>query len=125
MRQFNLDEYLKNPNRKVVTRTGEDVRIICINKKNNDDFPIVALIHEAKRNVESIYTFALNGKTWVDVECDTDLFFAPVKHEGWINLYHCCGCSTDKRVYTTEQDAKDAGFFDETYITTIKIEWEE
>lgn len=28
MRQFNLEEYLKNPNQKIVTRTGIPVRII-------------------------------------------------------------------------------------------------
>ena len=28
MKQFNLDEYLKNPNRKVITRDGHDVRIV-------------------------------------------------------------------------------------------------
>ena len=41
MRPFNLKEYLKNPNRKVVTRAGKDVRIVCIDK-TLDDHPIVA-----------------------------------------------------------------------------------
>ena len=29
MRQFDLDKYLKNPNRKIVTRDGKSVRIVC------------------------------------------------------------------------------------------------
>ena len=29
MKQFNLDEYLANPSKKVVTSDGESVRIIC------------------------------------------------------------------------------------------------
>ncbi len=29
MEQFNLEEYLKNSNRKVVTRDGKSVRIVC------------------------------------------------------------------------------------------------
>lgn len=33
MIQFNLKEYLKNPNRKVITRDGRDVKIIRIDKK--------------------------------------------------------------------------------------------
>lgn len=32
MKQFNLDEYLKNPQKKVITREGLSVRIICTNK---------------------------------------------------------------------------------------------
>ena len=40
MKQFDLQEYLKNPSRKVVTRDGRDVRIICT---NYDSFsPIIA-----------------------------------------------------------------------------------
>ena len=31
MKQFDLQEYLKNPSRKVATRDGRDVRIICTN----------------------------------------------------------------------------------------------
>lgn len=34
MEQFNLDEYLKNPDRKIVTRDGcYAVRILCTDKK--------------------------------------------------------------------------------------------
>ena len=29
MKRFSLDEYLKNPSKKVVTRMGRKVRIIC------------------------------------------------------------------------------------------------
>ena len=42
MKQFNLDEYLENPSRKVITRDGKNARIICTDAKNN--YPIVALI---------------------------------------------------------------------------------
>lgn len=31
MEQFSLEEYLENPERKVVTRDGRNVRIICSN----------------------------------------------------------------------------------------------
>lgn len=34
MRQFDLDEYLKNPNRKVVTRDGRSVRIVCTDMRS-------------------------------------------------------------------------------------------
>ena len=42
MEKFNLEEYLKNPARRVVTRAGNSVRIICTGKR--DLTPIVALI---------------------------------------------------------------------------------
>ena len=60
---------------------------------------------------------------------DLDLFFAPTKHEAWINLYQdCCagvnypGC----RVFSTEKEAKQGLVMnDDRHIATIKIEWEE
>ena len=42
MEQFNLDKWLKDKSRKVVTRDGRNVRIICWDAKNSK--PIVALV---------------------------------------------------------------------------------
>ena len=43
MKQFSLDEYLKNPKRKVVTRDGRNVtRLLCTDAEG--DYPIVALV---------------------------------------------------------------------------------
>lgn len=33
MKPFNLEEYLANPSKKVVTRKGLDVRIVCTDVK--------------------------------------------------------------------------------------------
>lgn len=35
MKQFSLKEYLKNPNQRVVIIDGEEVRIICTDRKLN------------------------------------------------------------------------------------------
>ena len=43
MKPFNLEEYLANPTKKVVTRDGKDARIICIDRRDSY-FPIVALV---------------------------------------------------------------------------------
>ena len=43
MKQFNLDEYLQNPSRPVVTRDGRPVRIICTDA-NREETPVVALV---------------------------------------------------------------------------------
>ena len=42
MKPFNLEEYLKNPSRKIVTRDGRHATIHCTNCRGN--FPIIAEI---------------------------------------------------------------------------------
>lgn len=50
MKQFNLEEYLKNPSRKVVTRDGRNARIICTDAKGK--YPIVALMEISDGSTE-------------------------------------------------------------------------
>ena len=52
MKQFNLEEYLKNPSKKIVTRDGSPVRIICTDRKDLDA-PIVALVDYGTAEGES------------------------------------------------------------------------
>lgn len=35
MKEFNLDEYLKDPSQKVITKDGRKVRIICTDYKSD------------------------------------------------------------------------------------------
>ena len=123
MKQFSLDEYLANPSRKVVTREGKNVRIVCTDKKGND-YPVVALIEWEKTEEACDYTKdgCLNdGRT-----TEYDLFFAPEKHEGWANIYLCDGeYSLDDVIYSSRIDAEESGKKFEDYLTTIQIEWEE
>ena len=49
MKQFNLDEYLKNPSKKVVTRMGRKVRIICTDREDSI-YPVVALVKDENRD---------------------------------------------------------------------------
>ena len=129
MKQFNLEEYLKNPSRKVVTRYGSKVRIICTDAKC--DHPVVALVEGRFSDCESIGRYTKDGRYYANDTTMSDLVFAPEKHEGWINLYRgsldvtYAGC-----VYTSEKEAKES--IDDTqrydtqrYVTTAKIEWEE
>lgn len=124
MKQFNLKEYLENPSRKVVTRDGRNARIICIDKKGAR--PIVALIERSDSIVEETVTYKENGEFFEDSSYKYDLFFAPEKHEGWVNLYRSSldithtGC-----VHTSEKEAKECMYDPQRYVTTIKIEWEE
>ena len=48
MKQFNLDEYLKNPERKIVTRDGGNVTIHCTNFRGI--FPIIAEIESVGKS---------------------------------------------------------------------------
>ena len=77
MEKFNLEKYLANPSRKLVTRDGREARIICtdMNYKNH---PIVALIAN-DNDTENVYTYTKDGE-WDNYESTTyDLFFAPEK----------------------------------------------
>ena len=84
MKPFDLQEYLKNPSQKVVTRDGREVRIICTDFKN--DFPfkehtIIALIRRDD-GYEDIEVFHKNGKFYgTEFNHSLDLFFDPINKE--------------------------------------------
>lgn len=123
MKQFNLKEYLENPSRKVVTRDGRNVRIICTDQKGTL-YKIIGLIDNGDK--EAINNFTLKGESCFDLETNFDLFFAPEKHEGWVNLYRgaldviYAGC-----VCASEKEAKEHIDDTQRYAATVKIEWEE
>ena len=122
MKQFNLEEYLANPSRKIVTREGKPARIICTDVKGAS-YSVLALVDKGDYEGPTLYT--KKGEYSLGTECSYDLFFAPEKHEGWINLYKSeNGWSLGASIWQTEAGAKKwAGATD--YTVTIKIEWEE
>lgn len=127
MKRFNLDEYLKNPARKVVTGDGRNVRIICTDRRNSN-LPIVALIEEEDKP-EDIRTFKKDG-CWSVAGDETpfDLFFAPERHEGWVNIYADTkdnSYTSGVCIYDTKEEAEKNGRGYSNGIKTIKIEWEE
>lgn len=126
MKQFNLDEYLKNPNRKIITRDGKSVRIVCTNKLDNN-YPVVALIHDG--DCEKCYSYTTFGKlyTYQNRDYELDLFFVTEKHEGWINIYLDTDDSSyvETCIYKSKEEAEENGKKWRCYITTVKIEWEE
>ena len=120
MKAFSLEEYLKDPSRKVVTIDGRNVRIICTDRVGI--FPIIGLISsDSIADLEEIALYTKEGVS--STEKRYDLFFAE-KHEGWINIYrtrsYCYGGSV---IYPTEVAAKEAA--DPDPVATVKIEWEE
>ena len=122
MKQFSLKEYLNNPNRKVVTRDGHPVRIICTDH-DNISYPIVGAI----KGYDFPFCFGEDGYV-VGSKCNdaNDLFFASKKHEGWVNLYkNAGGFLLPSRIYQSNEVAKKRGSWHDCYVTTTKIEWEE
>lgn len=123
MKEFNLKEYLKDPSKKVVTRDGREVRIVCTDMKS--EYPLIALVTDKKDNTESPFVYTKNGRYFFE-ETNNDLFFAPVKREGWVNIYKRmskCSYVEESIYYSKEIAIKNK--CDDNYITTTKIEWEE
>lgn len=123
MKEFSLEEYLKNPNRKVVTRDEKPVRIIYTRWKSKP-MSILALIGDD----EEVIGYQPDGRA-IYLHEKFDLFFADedkCKHEGWMNLYKKdFALIKGGEVYNSEEAAKKIAAGDEDYITTIKVEWEE
>ena len=123
MKEFNLEEYLKNPSQKIVTRDGREVRIICTDMKSYDDYKIVTLVTK-NDGEEVLLCYRKSGRG--EYCPDFDLFFAPVKKEGWVNVYDITRTNCISRIYKTKEEAETIGKGCKSgYITTIKIEWEE
>lgn len=126
MKEFNLTEYLKDPSQKVALRSGSDVRIICTDKKG--EFPIVALVEDDDDEGEFTICYRKTGRFLIERESPNDLVFAPIKREGWVNIFRNKeGSYTENSIYETEQRAKEVigEKHKNYYVTTTKIEWEE
>ena len=124
MKQFNLDEYLKNPNKKMVTRDGRKVtRIICTDARGS--YPVVALIEQYGSDID--FAFTKDGRYLTDEIDGKDLFFVTEKHEGWVNVYKEFETNSTYvgRVCNSEEEAKKKIDVNGIYLATYKIEWEE
>ena len=122
MKPFNLEEYLKNPSKKVVTRDGRAVKIYCTDYIDKCGLFIIGKI---EGNAYS-YSFRKDGRFADYKETDNDLFFAPEKHEGWINIYADINDNghPGNHIFKSKEEAIEAAYND-NYVSTIKIEWED
>lgn len=128
MKQFSLEEYLRNPQKKIVTRDGKSVRIICTNRKS-ENCPIVVLIQDSIDNYEDAYFYTIDGKWAIGGNNSMDLFFVSEKKEGWINVIRVASDQTEAitftdMVYPTKAEAIE-DYHGRGLLDTIKIEWEE
>ena len=66
MKEFSLEEYIKNPNRKIVTRDGKEARIVCTDKKGR--YPIIALSQVLDDDDEEIHSYTKSGKMFMSID---------------------------------------------------------
>ena len=144
MKPFNLKEYLENPYRKVVTRDGRSVRIICtdgnIFSSAPDDtmYPVVALVKKSSNdrcknsNEEILTCYNADGRghvsLFINKDDRDDLFFETVKVSGWINIYSSTafpGKASTGLIYETKEKALSKCEGKDNYLDTLFIEWEE
>ena len=124
MRQFSLEEYLRNP-RDLVTRNGRKARVICKDRVSKA-CPLVVLV-TMEDGEEIPFTYHTDGKFYHD-ESELDLFFAPEEHEGWLNLFggSLCGLYIgDLRIFESKENAEKNGKNNRDYVKSVKIKWEE
>ena len=123
MKKFNLQEYIDNPSRKVVTRDGRKVMILCTDAVNGK--PIVALVR-SQNGHDYVFQFKSDGRCY-DSESNLDLFFSPVNREGWMNIFKYANDIQNSCIYDTKEDAEahTKRCKDSHYVATIHIEWEE
>ena len=127
MEPFNLEEYLKNPNRPIVTRDGKSVRIVCANREGWEK-KIIALVNV--KGKERVYIYFPNGRYCDSRESSLDLFFSPepkTKKVGWMNV---CKYGDSKHfslvggvIHPTREQALTER--PDYVVDTIQIRWEE
>ena len=113
----------------VCTRDGRKARIICFDRINGDYYKIVACVTAFDGDFEEVLFYGIDGYI-VDSQNpkDEDLMMLPEKKEGWINI--CRNLNTNKTeldtkdIYNTKEEALQ-NLSSMTYVTTVKIEWEE
>ena len=124
MKQFSLEEYIANPNKKLVTRDGRKVkRILCTDAKG--PYPIVALIERSDKTMDIAIQYTKDGRFFNNDTDEKDLFFAAEKHEGWVNVYKTESGDyvTGRNVHINKEHAE--ALVGPTCVSTIKLEWEE
>lgn len=142
MKPFNLKTYLENPSRKIVTRDGYPVRIICTDanvlykdftKEPNEYnlYPIVALVKKhlkvCNKDRDVVMSYTNDGLACTGKISGDDLFFETVKVSGWVNIYtsKTSGEATTGSICKTKEEALSLIDGRDNYLDTIYIEWEE
>lgn len=126
MKEFNLEEYLANPDRRITTRSGRTAKIIYTDR--NDERSIIALV-TTQDGKEQVHCYYPNGKYYKACDDYRDLMFAPIEKEGWINIHASQIVDGDRYpgylIFPNESTARLTVENKQTYVATCKIKWEE
>jgi hypothetical protein len=118
MKEFNLE--LVRQGKKVTTRSGHEVRIICTDFKSKGNTPILALLKEEENKEEIIYFYTLKGKVYDDKESAFDLFMD--EDDEWVNIYEeNRRCFISESPYLTQKEAIDHRTSLRNCIATINL----
>lgn len=126
LKEFDLEA--AKAGKPVCTRDGRKARIISFDRKflfKGVSYPIIALVEDTAKE-ETIYGYNEKGKVLIedDATYKDDLMMLPQKKEGWINL--CKNNHGDTSVVGVFPNREEAvSNCPPTYLSTIKIEWEE
>ena len=126
MKKFSLDEYLKNPDRKIITRDGKSARIICTDRVCKTHTILALLFEDEDRDREEVYQYTSKGEYYTNASSPHDLFFVPEKKEGWVKVYYGksrCNTFVCNRIFATKEEAEKQK--NDDVVAIIKIEWEE
>ena len=122
MKQFNLEEYLAHPERKVVTRDGRETRIICTDMKGTS-MPILGLVKNPEKFEEKVICYTPEGRADY-LSRDLDIFFAPNIVKRWGIVYR-----KSERLFDTREEAEkwmdEADEGEKKFCSVCKVEWEE
>ena len=102
----------------VITRNGCTARIICFDRADDDGYSLVALL-QLDKGIERVTTHTDQGRYCKEPGNDYDLFMAPVKREGWVNIYP--GNSIRQGVHESQAYADVNASYDR--IACVRIEW--
>jgi hypothetical protein len=123
MKPFDIE--LAKAGHPVCTRDMRAVRILCYDFISLENTPIIGLVKLSEKQ-EGLSYYKVNGMLLECGDHNLDLMMAPVKKEGWINLYR-----NGEKVYTnsaivhsSEKDAVECRLRG-AYMCTVKIEWDE
>ena len=89
-------------------------------------YPIVVLIEQHNSTEDIAIQYTKDGRYFINGKDDKDLFFTTEKYERWTNVYRRSNGGFDLgNIYSSEEEAKKGITSYATYITTVKVEWEE
>lgn len=118
LKEFDLEA--AKAGKPVCTRDGRKARIICFDL-NNKNFPIVAIINCDTE--ENAYQYDIDG-VCDEHDNNLNLMMSPEKKEGWVNLCkNNYGDTLAVGVFPNREEA--VSNCPPSYLSTIKIEWEE